>query len=126
MKGYFLREIGWAFALTMVLVFFLILSMIVLGSVAEGQNKTPPRPPWVVVERKVICNISDSGLPQYSIKGRTLWDQRWTIFTNSTSDFDSVSIGLVYRCTEDWDGDRWCPDGMVVQMSRTYLPEAHK
>ena len=126
MKGYFLRESGWAFALMIVLVFFLILAATVLGSVAEGQNKTPPRPPWVIVERKVVCDVSNGGLPQYSIRGRTLWGQRWTIFTNSTSDFESVSVGLVYRCTEEWDGDRWCPGGAILQMLTTLLPEVRK
>lgn len=100
-------------------------AFLVMVVVAEAQDKTPPRPPWVVVERKSIHDVRD-GVPQYSIRGRTLWGQRWTIFTHSTSDFESVSPGLVYRCYEEWDGDRWCPDGMVEGMLTIHLPEVYK
>ena len=102
-----------------------VILFLVLAVLAEATDKTPPRPPWVIVERKVICNVRD-GLPQYDIKGRTMWGQRWTIFTNSTSDFEWVAPGLVYRCFEEWDGDRWCPDGMIERMTTVFLPEVHK
>ena len=105
---------------------FLILLIVGYAGKVEAQDKTPPRPPWVIVERKVICPLSNERVPQYIFKGRTLWGQRWTIFTNSTSDFEWVAPGLVYRCFEEWTGSRWCPDGMIERMTTVFLPEIHK
>lgn len=103
-----------------------VILFLALVTVAESQGKTPPRPPWVIVEQKVICPLSNERVPQYIFKGRTMWGQRWTIFTNSTDDFEWVSPGLVYRCFEEWDGDRWCPDGMIERMTTIFLPEVHR
>jgi hypothetical protein len=105
---------------------FLILLAVGYAGKVEAQEKTPPRPPWVIVEQKVICPLSNGRIPQYIFKGRTLWGQRWTIFTNSTDDFEWVSPGLVYRCFEEFTGSRWCSDGMIERMRVTYLPEVHR
>ena len=96
----------------------LIAAMVVLVTVVEA---APPKPEpyrshWMIAETKTDYGIGRTGLPEYSITGKLLSGQRWSIFTYSTVDFENISLGLVYRCKSGKAGSRWCAEGMIVQM----------
>ena len=102
----------------------MIIILTIGGTVAEGQEEKPL--PWMLVEQKKYWGIGHLGLPEYSIKGQIVTTgQRWCIFTNSTLDFESIDVGLVYRCL---GGGRelWCPEGRIEQMGVVYLPITRK
>ena len=102
----------------------MIIILAIGGTVAEGQEEKPL--PWMLVEQTKYHGIGHLGLPEYSIKGRIVkTGQRWSIFTNSTLDFENIAVGLVYRCLGG-GREQWCPEGRIERMSVLYLPITRK